>query len=407
MITRIGVSISAIAALFLGACSHGIQISEHAIDYNVSVEQSENDMLLKNILRASEKGLMYFTRINQIQNTLNSSIGTTVTSQFGAASELLSGQTSPVNFGSKPFYVMQIFNTEKFYNGFNKPLDPDVAQLFLNDGWPIELLIFAIAEEVLLYTEGEGITSPCKIIGKLDGGPINSVYHEREKMGLFADLIQQELIRTISRNYQPFAERIDLKTLENIKALQEFVDKYPIDITTATPTSVQLQAVLDPTHTLIHSKAARADTAPGASPDFIDRARLAFLEDSVSLCDDDEVELLVRWTKDRDFRPYRKFSARLTLRSARGVFYALGEMLNATRDNPEVAEDIDFFQLESGLTAPSGVISAEFRGLRYWIPEGKRGNDTRRLLALARQLFSMNASSDEAPTASLLRIINN
>ncbi len=397
-----------IATLLLcSACGFAVPITEQAIAYNDTAERSENDMLLKNVVRASRKGPLYFTRIVEIENQLKGSAGVNVDTQLGAASELLSTQTFTLSASSSPNFVLQIFNTKEFFNGFNRPLDPADVQLFLNDGWPLRSLIFAIVEEAVIFAEFEaGPPRACKIIGDLDGPTGDRPYSERQKLDLLFRLLDSRNIRRIARHYEDVFQPLavgDVKTVEQIENLLD--EGYRIDRATQAEAKLQLQRVLNPNFTIF--------SAPGNDASFRQLAVEELAKGGFPFCNDraphDDPALAdfisnIERLASAEVPGRRQFSVRLTLRSARGLFYALGEMMNFSLRDPDRAAQFGFFSVERGLVAPPEVISTRVGATAYWIPADETGDQSRRLLSLAQQVFSINASAEDAPSSNILRV---
>lgn len=68
--TRI-VSAVLTAGLALGACSFSGTVAQHTVDYNLTMERVNNEILLLNILRAKERRPMVFSRIAQIKGNFS------------------------------------------------------------------------------------------------------------------------------------------------------------------------------------------------------------------------------------------------------------------------------------------------------------------------------------------------
>ncbi len=67
---------ASIVALFaLAACPLGEPIARQAIDYNVTVEQAANTLLVRNILRARDEAPLHFTTLPRIRGSVNLGTG--------------------------------------------------------------------------------------------------------------------------------------------------------------------------------------------------------------------------------------------------------------------------------------------------------------------------------------------
>ena len=96
----------------LAGCAFSGQIADHAVAYNKTIEQSENEMLLLNILRASDQRPMHFTRISEFSGALDASASSDLTIPFGRNTTSPFQSVLTLSGSSKPTFKVQVLNTK-------------------------------------------------------------------------------------------------------------------------------------------------------------------------------------------------------------------------------------------------------------------------------------------------------
>jgi hypothetical protein len=373
-----------LACAVLGGCSHGIQIEEHAIDYNLAAEGAENEMLLLNIVRASKGLPMHFTRIINVNGNLTSQFDANISTGFGVAATTKAETNPKVTLKSNPTYNVRFLNTQEFFNAFLKPISPDTFRLFMEQGWTVDLLAHALIEEIQIYSpRADSFT--CRV----EGNPDSRAELQPRSMaalGRFIDKFGE--FRVVSLNTEVFgpADVTDLKTFtEALSAL---------------PAGFQISRKDGPKPKYVISEPARDFSvlivSSGLSEEDTENAKIS-PKDRVPECSKEYVAKLEaaldpnQPSAEKD----REYAARITLRSASGMFNALGEMAKISLKEPERAKKLGFFKLEKGDVAPLNAISTVYKGTAYWIPEGDERSF--RFLWLAQEILSLNVSSEDDP----------
>jgi len=153
---RISASLVAIglASLLLAACQYSPEIVARSVAYNQAVADSNNDVLLLNIMRASKRYPTYYSRLEQ-NNAISSAnpqlglslpfshsrVVTTaaagVTNQLSNAAITLMPQ---LQIQETNQLQLQSLDDQKYISGMMTPISVDRYALFANAGWPSELL---------------------------------------------------------------------------------------------------------------------------------------------------------------------------------------------------------------------------------------------------------------------------
>ena len=430
-----GMVCKAACVLLLTGCSFSGTIAEHAIEYNKTIEQVENEILLLNVIRASENRTTHFSRVTEISGALESSFSNVLTAPFGRNTADAFSNALTLGGASKPTYAVQSLNSQEFYNGFLKPIDSKTFSLLLGNGWPLDTLLNALVEQVDIYVEETSLTGPptfgpdqmpvgnfaetCRIISNPDGtyaeGENRPKYEQQEMFHFVVGLLKNSRDTFHPGKVNTFGPPLPTASVSDIAAIAKLREAgFGLDglVDPGNPGNVQIQLTR-----AIQSTQFRANGIEKDDP-FLERAKAAFDAPSGGFCgakkNEAKIDLIKLHGHDKRNNNSAtdetlKFSAKLTLRSAQGMFYAYGEMVSFFRDIGKAGEldtgKLGFFKLKSGEAAPEGTVSTVYNGKAYWIPMGKDGNDTRRLLALAHQIFSLNISAKDAPTTQTIRFI--
>lgn len=230
----------AVACSLASACAFSPQLQRVAVDHDQMVARTEDELTLRNILRARFRYPLHFTTITEVNGDAQISVGaslgasipgTSVTRSFNAADALTgSGQSdaattvSPNLNGSvttRPSFRAAVLATEKFQRGLQQPLKGELIAYYLDAGWPDELLMSLFVERL-------------DVIEKQTGRRLASVYNDADDAYGFQNVICNFVIKShrIEDRYE-VAKATDvfqpqaLEKLDQEKrpaAVQKFVD---------------------------------------------------------------------------------------------------------------------------------------------------------------------------------------
>lgn len=378
MIGRTSLALACAAAL--SGCSFSSDIARHAVEYNRTIEQAENEVMLLNILRASKGRPMYFSRLVVVDGRLKASAGLnatltggregTVTSSGEAGVLSLNGETNP-SFQVKPL------DSKEFFSGFIQPLSASVYDSYLSAGYQPEMLLPMLVEGAVLTDRTGEEEIRCKIFRNLDNpGRSTQAY------AAFVDALAKIRLPLSGASPAVKAPRLSVKvaTADDLAALGKLPLKdYSVDIAGGGKVAVG------------PARINRRVTAPAIPPKGVKTP-------PGKVCSEVEIGGISSWFKRTEEERAKALEDDRALRldiefsSAQGVFFALGELLRARR-NGDVPSQFGGFKVSSGGAPPTGAISTLFDGETYWIaPEDERSYG---YIALARQLFSLNISSEQ------------
>ena len=187
----------ALAGLSLTACTtFEPPFQSASVHYNRVIADTNNELILLNIVRASHKEPMYFTGISQMHGSISLSGKTEISASlpqdafeveraFADATSIASGTASSkketstdavrtlspslsATITTNPSFDYQVFDTQKFYNGILTSIPRSTLALYLRQGWREDLLTALTVEKVEFYLVGpDPQDSEAELIGSL------------------------------------------------------------------------------------------------------------------------------------------------------------------------------------------------------------------------------------------------
>ncbi len=148
----------------LAGCALVDNFSGRAIDYNLQAEQAQEQQLLLNVVRASQRRPMQFTGLQSITGTASASGNSTLTTPFGEAMHRPKGAVSPDIFSlggsisGGPTFIVPVLDTQEFYQGILSPISLQVFDYYLQQGFPKEVL-FDLFVSKIVVTQKSGNNS--------------------------------------------------------------------------------------------------------------------------------------------------------------------------------------------------------------------------------------------------------
>lgn len=158
---------AAAAALALSGCAFAPQLQRVAVDHDQMVAGTEDELTLRNILRARYRYPLHFTAVTEVNGDAQLSVGaslgatlpgTAATRSFGPGGAATGtgeadGATSitPGVNGSlvtRPSFRAAVLETEKFQRGLQRAVGGELIAYYLDAGWRDELLMSLFVERL-------------------------------------------------------------------------------------------------------------------------------------------------------------------------------------------------------------------------------------------------------------------
>jgi hypothetical protein len=150
-------AVLAVAASASGCATVGDFVSQ-SHKANLAIEQTQNNTVLLNAIRASERRPMHFTSLS----TLKGPIGDGATSltlglpAFGPDRGGKNLWTPALSYKpDSPSFDVTVWDSQAFMRGITMPLDPKTFVYYLDQGWPMQLMLALLVREIRVV-DGEG-----------------------------------------------------------------------------------------------------------------------------------------------------------------------------------------------------------------------------------------------------------
>ena len=158
MFTRRANLLAAALGLFFSGCSFWSHIAHDAVEYNRTVERSNNQILLLNILRAKERLPMYFTTLSLIRGSLSSTLGAGAEATVGGG--VNDAKLTPrAEYKSSPSFDVAVLDSHEFMRGILAPVSLETVRYYWDQGWPADLLLHLFVREIRLRDPATGVVT--------------------------------------------------------------------------------------------------------------------------------------------------------------------------------------------------------------------------------------------------------
>lgn len=159
-------------ALGLGGCTVVDEFSGRAVQYNLEAEQAQDQDLLLNIVRASERRPLEFTGVQSVSGTASASGSGTLTFPFGhrpRPSPNSLALTEGVSGG--PTFAVAVLDTQDFFEGILAPIPLQSVDFYLKEGYPPPLVFDLFVGTVILSQTAGKTTHRVEIRNAVDTDP--------------------------------------------------------------------------------------------------------------------------------------------------------------------------------------------------------------------------------------------
>jgi hypothetical protein len=126
------------AALSLGACAYSPDTVTRSTVYNTAVAQATNQIILRNIIRASERQPRYFTRLGSNSASTTLSPGVSLSIPFAEITH--SSLSASTQSSSQNVLTIDNMDDQGYWNGALKQVSPASIGYFLDQGIQPELV---------------------------------------------------------------------------------------------------------------------------------------------------------------------------------------------------------------------------------------------------------------------------
>jgi hypothetical protein len=136
----------------VSACSAVDAYSGRAVQYNLEAEQSQDQTILLNVIRASKRRPLEFTSLQSVSGTASMSGGGNLLFPFGRqpGPNALS-LTESVSGG--PTFTVAILDTQEFFQGILKPIPLQVVDFYVQARYPRPMLFNMLIDRIVIKQE--------------------------------------------------------------------------------------------------------------------------------------------------------------------------------------------------------------------------------------------------------------
>ena len=134
----------------------GEQLAANAVNYNLAIEKSQNEMLLLNVIRAMRHQPLYLTDTSKVTGTINGTFSLGLSLPFGRGwqgePDVHGPTASPtISYSTSPSMDVSLLDSQDFMAGFLKPIPPKLFAYYWNLGWESEFLLYTLVLKVEEY----------------------------------------------------------------------------------------------------------------------------------------------------------------------------------------------------------------------------------------------------------------
>ena len=127
-----------VSAFTLTGCVTSAFIANQATQYNLALEKNSNEVILLNVIRASQRRPLYFTSLSKFSGA-GGSVGGQLQLPLGSGSS--SAYTFSPQTTLNPAFDVAPLDTQEFIAGFLKPVGIETIEYYWRGGWPQSLLL--------------------------------------------------------------------------------------------------------------------------------------------------------------------------------------------------------------------------------------------------------------------------
>ncbi len=392
-----------VLSLALSACATMSDFSSWTVGYNKSVEQARNQLMLLNIIRASENMPLLFTGIQVVrgngQTSVGGALGITRTVQAVSLGAPITNTTIKTLAPSVNLQVASGFNFDvvvldsaEFMQGLLTPISVLTFNHYVRQGIPLELLLHLLTEKITITTPGRPTVTYVN-------DPLSRDYKEFRLLvtALLKLRLTTEVVNSPSEAIGPLLTDADLKS----GASTEFSKALPGLFLTKVPGGYRF---IRPGSTTANFCFLGEETAQSTLP-------------QTSLCANSPMRKAKQATPDGDELANKKvlttvdWSMSVQMSSTNDVFNYLGRLESfqlesgndiLTLDSPEAiaynrqGQSRAVFNVIKNQPKPNDIASVQYRGIVYSLPLEAQGFSATTLMVL-NQLFSLSKSVNSIP----------
>jgi hypothetical protein len=411
-------------AIIVSGCSLAPLIRTDIVDYNESVTEASDRLLIINILRARDHAPLLFSAVQLVHGSLQMGGQTSLSLPFGNG-RLKTPNTSGIQLSAQvaPTFDVSSLNTQEFTRGILQPIDPAVVKYFLDRG--------DIDPKIILLLFFAEIRSAGGDVIRID--PEQPIDIRKALKALATGQIRgtSNIVANAYTELTPVGGEYSGKEIASLKDVASIdQSKYRLLHDADEKEKFKLYAV-SPAPKIAFC----LHVVSGGSTHFVPLGDI-FSDESVTAhvddprCTSDEVRVDRERERDRAAGSAHRRYEKVITRSVEGMIQFLGGVLRYEQQNGGAAVTFDHFirTTEEGEPTPeafgtntkdiffdlssddtNAMFGVSYRGDRYNAhrTSGAAGvtDHTLEVLALVSKLLDMNKSAKELPVTQSVQIV--
>jgi hypothetical protein len=413
---------SLVMSMMLGGCASPPQIADQAIKANLSVEQAHNQILLLNVVRAYHRRPLYFTGFTGINGPIGTgrpsfSLATPFGPDFKTNIYTLTTGFAP----DVPSFQTGIYDGQEFIRGLMTPISPKLAQFFLDQGWPQELILHLFVREIVVVDDDDDVKKRYTNYPPNEG--LFKSFQEQVKELSTCELVVDTSVT--KKQYGPDVPSHKLQDAEKLAAAKsaEFtidaVENQDAHRKSLPSDFYRLSRIRQEVVFKLRDRKSPDQKCLGIGSDQEQRVHQGAMVSTDEKSLRQAHRALNAVSKDQDKRELSKRFAIFTLRSPEAMLYYLGELARVenepeygSRPIPVIGfdyprnykpEPLFVLRKNPGQSGTAAAVQVEYEGDAYAIPEN--GGRSMHVLSLVQQLIGLHKKAADLPATTTVRIL--
>ena len=407
-------------AASLSSCVIVDNFARRSVDYNLQAENSKNENLLLNVVRAAYRKPLQFTELMTVTGQASASVTGVFTLPFAAnraaAPRVFSFSPGAAVSGG-PNFTVAVLNTKEFYQGILTPIPMQIVALFFYEGFPKSVLLTLAA---LRFGYGPG------------DGPMTEVYNDVSSTAKYMDFkrfteslidagLEAEKVTDTVVLGPPLldADLRDVKHLQNLHSQGVEISRHLITDENPNLLAEELEGLKRKGHTYYYQLQTKKTSYRfcfhplKANPKVLDQSLAPQITREIGQTGQFQfVPEILCGASERDRKRKRAIVLEISPRSVEGIIYYLGEIVRRQlglegRDlfEPTVKNDQILFKV-TRTPAPGPSISTTYEGADYHVSVDPVGHDRSvQVMEFVTQLFALSNSAKDLPAPSFISVI--
>jgi hypothetical protein len=406
-------------ATSLSSCAIVDNFAHRSVDYNLQAENSKNQNLLLNVVRAAYRRPLQFTELMTVTGQASASVTGVFTLPFAAnqgADRVFSFSPGAAVSGG-PNFTVAVLNTKEFYQGLLTPIPMQLVALFFYEGFPKSVLL-TLAALKFEYGPRDGPTA--EVHNDLSSTAKYLEFKVFIESLLDAGLDMEKITDTVVLG--PPLIDADVRDLENLQTLHaQGVEISRHLITDENPhlLAEELEYLKRKGHTYYYQLETKKTLYRfcfhplKANPKLLDQSLAKQITREIGRSGHYQfVPEILCGASEIDRKRKHAIELEISPRSVEGIIYYLGEIVRrqlgldgGERFEPTVKNDNILFKV-TRTPADGASISTTYEGTDYHVSVDPSGHDRSvQVMEFVTQLFALSNSAKDLPAPSFISVI--